>query len=169
MSTATQAPVNTVEVTPVTPEDLGPDSVALGGLQSGIQNEERAIALISVVRNNQRYDWQVFVPPNAPDIGTFIAQVTPSVYADIDAKEAAWAALEPKTRTVTDPFTGQTTEVPIDKSEVVRPEIPDYYAKRRAEYPPLGEQLDAVWKGGEAAAEMQARIQAIKQKYPKPE
>lgn len=159
---ATQAPVNAVETEP--------DSVAIGGLQSGIPNEERAVALLSVVRNNQRYDWQVFVPLDAPDLGTFVSQVTPSIFADIDAKEAQWAALEPKTRTIEDPFTGQTTVVDIPKSEVVRPEIPDYYAKRRAEYPPLAEQLDAFWKGPDSAEyeAMLSKIREIKSKYPKP-
>jgi hypothetical protein len=42
-----------------------------------------------------------------------------------------------------------------------------YIAKRRAEYPPIGDQLDALWKGGDAAAEMLARVQAVKAKYPK--
>lgn len=42
-----------------------------------------------------------------------------------------------------------------------------YIAKRAAEYPPIGDQLDALWKGGEAAAEMLAKVQAVKNKYPK--
>ena len=42
-----------------------------------------------------------------------------------------------------------------------------YKAKRRAEYPPIGDQLDALWKGGDAAAEMLAKVQAVKTKYPK--
>jgi hypothetical protein len=122
------------------------------------------------VRKNQRYDWQVFVSLDAPDLGTFVNQVMPSVYADIDAKEAQWAALEPKTRTIEDPFTGQTTVVDIPKAEVVRPEIPDYYAKRRAEYPPLAEQLDAFWKGPDSVEyeAMLSKIREIKSKYPKP-
>jgi hypothetical protein len=44
-----------------------------------------------------------------------------------------------------------------------------YIAKRQAEYPSIGDQLDALWKGGEAAAEMLAKVQAVKTKYPKPE
>lgn len=50
-----------------------------------------------------------------------------------------------------------------------KPEIvPVHYAyARKGEYPPIGDQLDALWKGGEAAAEMLARIQAVKNKYPK--
>jgi len=42
-----------------------------------------------------------------------------------------------------------------------------YIAKRQAEYPPIGDQLDALWKGGDAAAEMLAQVQAVKTKYPK--
>ena len=42
------------------------------------------------------------------------------------------------------------------------------YARSRAsEYPPIGDQLDALWKGGDAAAEMLAKVQAVKSKYPK--
>ena len=140
-------------------------TVSLEGLQSG--GEERAIALLKVDHNGQSYDWPVFVPQGA-DLSAFIAGCATSVGAEIDYKEAQWAALTPKTREIQDPMTGETTTVPIDKSEIVRPEIPDYYAKRRAEYPAVGDQLDAQWKGGDAAAEMQAKIQAVKAKYPKP-
>lgn len=44
-----------------------------------------------------------------------------------------------------------------------------YQRSRAAEYPPIGDQLDALWKGGDAAAEMLAKVQAVKNKYPKPE
>lgn len=142
-------------------------TVALTGLQSGITGEERALANLQVEHNGQTYDWQVYVPPET-DLGAFINASAVRVGAEIDAKEAEWAALNPKTRDIVDPMTGGTTTVPIDKSEIVRPDIPDYYAKRRAEYPPLGEQMDAMWKGGDAMTAMQAKIQAIKQKYPKP-
>lgn len=43
-----------------------------------------------------------------------------------------------------------------------------YREQRAAEYPPIGDQLDALWKGGDAAAEMLAKVQAVKDKYPKP-
>jgi hypothetical protein len=47
---------------------------------------------------------------------------------------------------------------------------PDTYKYNRvAEYPSIGDQLDALWKGGEAATEMLAKVQAVKTKYPKPE
>lgn len=42
-----------------------------------------------------------------------------------------------------------------------------YKDLRAAEYPSIGDQLDALWKGGDAAAEMFAKVQAVKTKYPK--
>jgi hypothetical protein len=42
-----------------------------------------------------------------------------------------------------------------------------YVSKRQSEYPAIGDQLDALWKGGDAAAEMLAKVQAVKAKYPK--
>jgi len=44
-----------------------------------------------------------------------------------------------------------------------------YKQNRAAEYPSIGDQLDALWKGGEAAAEMLVKVQAVKNKYPKGE
>lgn len=43
----------------------------------------------------------------------------------------------------------------------------EYKRLREKEYPSIGDQLDALWKGGEAAEEMLARVQAVKAKYPK--
>ena len=141
-------------------------SISLEGLMSPGGDETRALALLKVEHNGLTYDWQAFVPPNT-DLTTFITQSESTIKAQIDAKEAAWTALTPKTREVTDPITGETKTVPIEKSEIVRPDIPDYYAKRRAEYPSIGDQLDALWKGGEAQTAMQAQIAAVKAKYPK--
>ena len=42
-----------------------------------------------------------------------------------------------------------------------------YKQQRAAEYPTIGDQLDALWKGGDAAVEMLALVQAVKNKYPK--
>jgi hypothetical protein len=129
--------------------------------------EDRAVAILKVEHNGQTYEWQRFVPAGA-DLSEFVAGLGASVGAEIDVKEAEWTALTPKTREIEDPFTGEKQTVDIDKSEVVRPEIPDYYAKRRVEYPAIGDQLDAQWKGGDAATAMQARIQAVKANNPKP-
>ena len=142
-------------------------TIALGGLQSNIEGEERALAHISVEHKGQTYDWLLFIP-QGEYFADYLNASTARIGAEIDAKEAEWAALDPKTREVEDPETGETISVAIDKSEIVRPDIPDYYAKRRAEYPSLGDQMDAFWKGGAAAEQMVAKIQAIKQKYPKP-
>lgn len=47
-------------------------------------------------------------------------------------------------------------------------EATKYQYQRAAEYPAIGDQLDALWKGGDAAAAMLAQVQAVKAKYPKP-
>ncbi len=44
-----------------------------------------------------------------------------------------------------------------------------YMENRAKEYPSIGDQLDELWKGGYAAAEILAKVQAVKTKYPKPE
>jgi hypothetical protein len=41
-----------------------------------------------------------------------------------------------------------------------------YLDKRRAEYPGLQDQLDALWASGEEAAAMKTVIEAINAKYP---
>ncbi len=51
----------------------------------------------------------------------------------------------------------------------MRIKFDDDYAKRRKDaYPPIGDQLDALWKGGEAAESMREQVMAVKTKYPKP-
>lgn len=127
-------------------------SISLEGVASNLAGEERALAYLKVEHNGQTYDWTLFIPAGA-DLSAYIASKEAAIYADIDAKEAAWAAA-PKTED-------------IDKSDIVRPDNPDYYAKRRAEYPSLADQLDAMWKGGEAAIAMTAKIAEVKAKYPK--
>lgn len=71
-----------------------------------------------------------------------------------------------------DPAVAPVTDAEID-AELNRLKL-DYnnqeYARNRvSEYPSIGDQLDALWKGGEAAEEMLAKVQAVKAKYPKPE
>ena len=137
--------------------------ISLEGLQSGVTGEDRAIAILKVEHNSQTYDWMTFVPPDT-DLAIYIAASEARIKAEIDAKEDLWAA-SPKMREV-EGINGTET-VAIDKSEIVCADNPDYYAKRRAEYPALGDQLDAVWKGDDAMAAMAAKIAAVKAKYPK--
>ena len=42
-----------------------------------------------------------------------------------------------------------------------------YDKKRLREYPPIGDQLDALFHAGVFPADMAAQIQAVKDKYPK--
>ena len=138
--------------------------ISLEGLQSGVTGEDRAIAILKVEHNGQTYDWMTFVPPDT-DLATYIAASEARIKAEIDAKEALWAA-SPKMREV-EGINGTET-VAIDKSEIVRADNPDYYASRRAEYPALADQLDAMWKGADAMTAMAAKVAAVKAKYPKP-
>jgi hypothetical protein len=65
-------------------------------------------------------------------------------------------------------YDANDNEVAYDKSAVnAYVNAHAYIAKRAAEYPTIGDQLDALWKGGDAAAEMLAKVQAVKTKYPK--
>jgi hypothetical protein len=44
-----------------------------------------------------------------------------------------------------------------------------YKVKRKAEYPSIGDQLDALFHAGVFPPEMAEKIQSVKSKYPKPE
>ena len=139
-------------------------TINLVGLASNLPDENRALAYIEVIHNDVKYDWQIFIPSNIDNINEFLQISQESIINDIYSKELIWAALNPKTKTINDPMTGESVEVPISKEEIVKPCIPDYYALRRNEYPSLGDQLDAVWKGSDsqAFADMQARIATYK-------
>jgi hypothetical protein len=69
-----------------------------------------------------------------------------------------------------DPVTNEEVRTPISKAEIVKPDFPDYYMKRRAEYPTIGEQLDALWKGAGTTdyEAIKSKILGVKQKNPKP-
>jgi hypothetical protein len=41
-------------------------------------------------------------------------------------------------------------------------------AERRIAYPPIGDQLDALWKGGDAQAAMKVLVDKVKSDNPKP-
>jgi hypothetical protein len=99
----------------------------------------------------------------------------------IDFIDAAVKNLYPQVQGIaydrgTDSVTETNPQVEVDQT-AVRAEVSrlenqyaiDVYQRQRAvEYPPIGDQLDALWKGGDAAAEMLAKVQAVKTKYPKP-
>lgn len=45
--------------------------------------------------------------------------------------------------------------------------IQDYAKRRKESYPPIEDQLDALWKGGADLEEMQKKIAAVKASFPK--
>lgn len=45
----------------------------------------------------------------------------------------------------------------------------EYQRQRAPEYPSITDQLDAIWKGGDAYDAMLAKVMAVKDKYPKPQ
>lgn len=53
--------------------------------------------------------------------------------------------------------------------EIARLESLQYRSARANEYPSIGEQLDDLFKAGAFSEEMAAKIQAVKDKFPKPE
>ena len=80
---------------------------------------------------------------------------------------------------ICDVSTGTITEVPFTDQELAdiaaqqaSPEYRNWVATRyqrdrAAEYPSIGDQLDALFHAGVFPAEMAATIQAVKNKYPK--
>jgi hypothetical protein len=80
-------------------------------------------------------------------------------------------------KTVVDLSTGQISQVPMSAEELSEVEQAQsngrefaktqYKRDRSAEYPAIGDQLDALFKAGVFPADMAATIQAVKDKYPK--
>lgn len=85
----------------------------------------------------------------------------------------AFYALYPDVKSVNSDnkaFDAQGNEIQVDLDLINSWVDPDAYKQQRQkEYPSIGDQLDALWKGGEAATEMLAKVQAVKTKYPKSE
>ena len=57
-------------------------------------------------------------------------------------------------------------KIEIDLSLVDAWIDPNAYKSLR-QYPSIGDQLDAIWKGGDAQADMLKQVMAVKAKYPK--
>jgi hypothetical protein len=144
-------------------------TVELKGIFTPPAPETRDIAHIEVVHNGNTYNWMVYTTQGV-DIADSLASMETRIYAEIDYKEAQWAALEPKTRIEFNRITMEETVVDIAKEEIVKPDYPDYYALRRNEYPVMGDQLGGISKGIDSAEyqDILTKIQAVKDKYPKP-
>lgn len=105
--------------------------------------EERDLIVLEVEYEGVTYPWSIYTVR-----GQTIDQTILNSLPDIEAQIAAQLA----------------------SGQPVAPEVPDYYAKRRAEYPSIGDQLGALFKGPDSQdyIDMMAKIQAVKDKYPKP-
>ena len=138
------------------------------GLYTPGGNEERDIAYLDVEYNGNIYDWLIYIPQGA-NLGDHIESSKTKIQQDIDAKELEWSN-HPKVKYEQDLMNpGVTIEVQVSKEEIVKPDYPDYYALRRNEYPKIGDQLDALWKGIDSPefTNVMNKIQEVKQKYPK--
>lgn len=145
-------------------------TITLRGLTSNVETDEnRALALIDVDYNGNVYKWQTYVPTEITNFNEFLESIKSRIEKEIDVKEAEWAALDPKTRVFTDPFTEEQIIVDIQKEEIVKPDVPDYYAKRRREYPDLREQIGAFWKGPGSVdyVSISQQIEEVKNRHPK--
>jgi len=66
------------------------------------------------------------------------------------------------------PYDANDNVVTIDENAViVEMDKVAYIARRQSEYPPIGDQLDALFHAGVFPQEMADKIQAVKNKYPK--
>lgn len=66
--------------------------------------------------------------------------------------------------------TGVQTTIDLTAAEIAalpEPVLPTYQEQRVQEYPPIGDQLDALFHAGVFPDDMAATIQAVKDKYPK--
>jgi len=75
---------------------------------------------------------------------------------------------------ITDASTGDTAQVPFTSEEITAADAAaaelaktEYQRQRAAEYPSFADQFDLLYHGGYDA--WKAAIQAVKDKYPKPE
>jgi hypothetical protein len=148
--------------------------ISITGIRS-INN--RTLADLDIEYNDLVYKWQAYVNGvSAAEWDAYIQSRSAIIQADIDAKEALWAA-SPKTKTITGMF-GEEETYPMSKDEIVKPDIPDYYDKRLLEYPSLADYVDAkakqtssdpsiVASGVTEEQRYLAACLAVKEKYPK--
>lgn len=141
-------------------------TVEIAGVQSQPSPETRNLVYLQVYYDQNVYSWAIYVSPEE-DMESYVQANSERIKKEIDLKEHEWQNLDPKTRTIN--VDGNDITVDIPKDEIVKPDIPDYYAKRRMEYPDVGEQFDSFWKGVGSSEylQMQQKILEVKNKYPK--
>ncbi len=134
-------------------------NISLDGLLSPGGDEDRNLAMLKVTYNGNEYDWKVYIPAGE-DIGSYLDSISSVIMEDIDRKELLWQSA-PKTKIIQGPD-GESIQVDVLKSEIVCPDVPDFYAKRRSAYPKLLDQMGALWKG-EDSAEYKSMMSVIEQ------
>jgi hypothetical protein len=90
-----------------------------------------------------------------------ILSLVPGAEVTVRGEEVEWH----------NPSVAPVTDAEIN-AEVTRLQVEydakEYARKRAPEYPPIGDQLDALFKAGVFPTDVAAKIQAVKDKYPKP-
>jgi hypothetical protein len=146
------------------------NNIIITGIKNPELPERRLILYMDITYNDMLFKWEAFCPENI-DFNEYLTnEQKQKIFNEIQAKITIWENLDPKHNIFIDPFSQEEKIIPITIEDVVKPDIPDYYTQRRLAYPPLGDQLDAVWKGIDSPeyALIQQKINEVKQKYPKP-
>jgi hypothetical protein len=113
-----------------------------------------------IVESGSRPEFDPYVLPiGRNDLGVLTGQDGCSSSCYVDVQSGIVKKIPPKPDGVAK-FNHTTKQWDVDALASIR-------QNRASEYPSIGDQLDALWKGGDALAEMQARIMAVKEKYPK--
>lgn len=100
------------------------------------------------------------------DLGIVPARIIPAVLDDTGKiVKPGTSIAEQTTNPIPDGATFEMREIVVTAHGKFLAD--DHASLRRMEYPPIGDQLDALWKGGSDAEEMRARVQSVKEKYPK--
>ena len=79
-----------------------------------------------------------------------------SINADIDATDAQGQ-----------PVLLDEAKIAAEVTRLQAAHVATQYRRDRV-YPPIGDQLDAMWKGGDAEIAMRKMVLAVKATYPKP-
>lgn len=103
--------------------------------------------------------------PSGPVLGDAILRLQPNALYSI--KEEDLSTLEWMDESIQRP----TNEEILSTFELLKIEFDNqlYRRNRKNLYPSIGDQLDDLFKAGLFSAEMTAKIQAVKDAYPKPE
>jgi len=91
------------------------------------------------------------------EIAKALIRIAPSAQYVIRGSDIEWHSLD-----IPQP-TKQEIELAI---EIINSE--KYREQRASEYPPIGDQLDDLFHSGMFSDEMRQKLQAVKDKYPKP-